>query len=432
MAALIALAPTTVAFWLAFVGIVRARPSDGLRALCALSLGALACHGIWCLQVGMAWGDWGWLDVTSGATLLGLPVGFVLCGPWGRGRVACCDFWAAAARALLPALVAARLGCWLSGCCLGALLAEPFVGKSLIVLRHPVALYEVACWLGLRPLLSRLGRDAVGPVFLLCFGLARWGTAPWRAPAPESLILSSECLASVWVMAGLAGLWALPRGAAGRMSGPRVRVGAAGLLVLAGLSITGCGAGFGEDHSNRQAIRFLAREADSLNRSGQHDAAARLMREIYRNAPHRRHAEQLAWIENDRLLAGPVAATGDAECLPRVRLIPPSRGGGENAIIEIERGECWECEEHGECGGRGTWGYAVVRGSRDPLALLEFGAAAEAPRVHRLTLPDWVAPAGPGPMTLALAFAELAGPRGYSRGWSWTLHAVSERRPDRP
>jgi hypothetical protein len=148
------------------------------------------------------------LDPTRGHSILFVPLGPLAvagCCAVGRQREI---FRRSVLRALVPALAIARLGCLAAGCCGGVASRLPWAvdATSGVGRVHPVALYELACWLLLATLLHRLPARRVAPAMLLGFGTTRLLVEPWRAPpplgepwiAPESIALSWLIMGAVW------------------------------------------------------------------------------------------------------------------------------------------------------------------------------------------------------------------------------------------
>jgi hypothetical protein len=189
-------------FWVALQAFRRCHPTPGesIRFVLGLGLSALLAHLGWAaLHLdALRAQPWAILDLSTGFTVLAVPLGLQLSG-WGAGP----RHLSAALGALPLALVTARAGCLFQDCCSGI----P-TGLSW-PLHHPTALYEMMglalLQLGVRQLSRRERfRAFVAPWVLVGFGLIRLAVEPFRAIPPLGPPSISPCaLAAGWVAVGL-------------------------------------------------------------------------------------------------------------------------------------------------------------------------------------------------------------------------------------
>jgi hypothetical protein len=176
------------------------------RFAVALGCGALAAHLGWALLHldRVAEAPMAVLDPTSGFSVLFVPLGLLIAAPWRDEPGECARFLCAGARALVPALALARVGCLLAGCCVGVPLATSALAS--LAARHPVALYELAGLGALALALQRVDPARVAPAFLLGFGALRLVLEPLRAPPPlGEPVIAPSWIAAAWLCAGT--LW---------------------------------------------------------------------------------------------------------------------------------------------------------------------------------------------------------------------------------
>lgn len=184
-------------FWLAYVRLPERRFAG------ALVVGALAAHLGWAfLHLDRVLdAPWAVADPRSGFSVLFVPLGLLGTAPWCAGSVERERFLASGARALLPGLALARLGCLVAGCCGGVALETPVLAS--LAERHPVALYELAGLAACALLLQRVDTARVAPVFLLGFGGLRLALEPLRAPPPlGEPVVDPSWLAAAWLCVG--------------------------------------------------------------------------------------------------------------------------------------------------------------------------------------------------------------------------------------
>lgn len=187
------------AFWVAWTLF----PVDSrLRFMIGLTLGALLTRVAWAGLHFSLWleAPWSLMDRSGGFSVLALPVGLLLVAPYlsapGGGQA----YRAAAARAVVPALAVARLGCVWWGCCGGRV--------SALGLAHPVAVYEVIFWFGLGLLLRRIPDSQAPGLWLVAFGAIRLGLEPLRsAPPLGPPEVDVSVLAGIWLGLGLLTLY---------------------------------------------------------------------------------------------------------------------------------------------------------------------------------------------------------------------------------
>lgn len=166
--------------------------------MAGLVVGALLAHLGWCaLHAEQVVSRPLWLlDPLSGQSLLFVPLGPLLLAHWSRMEGRDDDFLAASFRALPFALATARAGCVAAGCCEGVPLVLPCWMVSADEHRHPVAVYEIVCWLLLGIWLARRPTRVVVPAFPIGFGALRLLVEPLRA-AVDGL----EAWPPVWLIA---------------------------------------------------------------------------------------------------------------------------------------------------------------------------------------------------------------------------------------
>jgi prolipoprotein diacylglyceryltransferase len=195
------------AFWVGVALLARSQ-ERGVRSLLGLALSGALAHWGWCVQHAAAIDAQVWLDPARGATVLALPLGFLLAAPWHLGRTRVLRFLGSGWLALLPCLAVARTACLVAGCCPGRLLELAVAWGGLSLLRHPVELYEIVAWVALWWLLSRVPIERVPALFALSFGATRLLVCPLRAPASSatSAHFSPEAFAVTWIAAGLLGI----------------------------------------------------------------------------------------------------------------------------------------------------------------------------------------------------------------------------------
>ena len=194
-------------FWVG-VAMLERSPERGARSLVGLTLCGALAHAGWCVQHAGAIGLDTWLDPTRGATILALPLGFLLVAPWHLGRTRVLRFLGSCWLRLLPCLAIARSACLVAGCCSGRLL-DPAPGWGAVSMtRHPVELYEIALWGACWWLLRRMPSELVPALFALGFGMTRLLLAPLREPSSfsASADFSPELFAIVWISVGVLGI----------------------------------------------------------------------------------------------------------------------------------------------------------------------------------------------------------------------------------
>jgi hypothetical protein len=189
----------------------------------ALAVGALLAHlgwGLLHLDL-LAVAPGALLDLRAGFCVLFVPLGLFAVAPWGAGRAELERFLSAGARALVPGLALARLGCLVAGCCSGielpafdpSLLYGRAYGLAYGLLRHPVPAYELFGLGALALWLKRVEPERVAPAFMLGFGALRLALEPLRAVPPLGPpIVDARWLAAGWLVAGALWWLALVRG----------------------------------------------------------------------------------------------------------------------------------------------------------------------------------------------------------------------------
>ena len=175
---LIALDPwffPAAAFWWAVLSF--GGPSK-IRFWMGLALGGVLARLLWAGLHFPLWFEapWSLIDRTGGFCVLALPLGPFLLAPCRSTSAAARSYRAHAARALIPALALARMGCVWLGCCGGRVEIHGWT--------HPVALYEAVFWLGLACVMPRIPDRQAPGLWLFAFGAVRLLLEPLRAAPP--------------------------------------------------------------------------------------------------------------------------------------------------------------------------------------------------------------------------------------------------------
>jgi prolipoprotein diacylglyceryltransferase len=197
----------SLAFWIG-VALLARSPERGVRSVVGLAISASLAHVGWCIQHAGAIEAGIWLEPARGATVLALPLGFLLAAPWRLGNARVLRFLGTCSIALLPCLAVARTACFVADCCLGRALEHPMTWGGVSITRHPVELYEIALWVICWWILRRVAIELVPGLFALGFGVARLLLCPLRAPATSAVYahFSPEDFAAAWIAAGLIGI----------------------------------------------------------------------------------------------------------------------------------------------------------------------------------------------------------------------------------
>jgi len=182
---------------------------DGLRFVAGLGVGAILSHLGWGLLHASALvaRPTALLDLSSGYSLLFVPLGALVVAPWSTGLAAASRFIGAAHRCLPIAFAVARLGCLLEGCCAGTPISRTpgFVSAFAELAEHPTPLYEIAGWLLLHRLLARAPALYTASLAMAGIGVVRLAVEPWRAePALGAPAIGVWVFGSAWL--GLAAL----------------------------------------------------------------------------------------------------------------------------------------------------------------------------------------------------------------------------------
>lgn len=200
------------AFWLA---VARLRGEARAGQVAGLALGAAFGHAGWLLLHADRLTSVRELlaDPLRGYCVLFVPLGPALVAALQRDAAARRAFAAEAARVLPAALLCARVGCVLAGCCGGVPFDRTIDGGGLFDRfaeavgggRHPTALYDaaglLALDLGMRRARSERQRIAL---FAIGFGAIRLAVESWRASPPlGEPWIEVENVAGLWVAAGL-------------------------------------------------------------------------------------------------------------------------------------------------------------------------------------------------------------------------------------
>jgi prolipoprotein diacylglyceryltransferase len=195
------------AFWVG-VALLACSQERGVRSLLGLALGGALAHWGWCVQHATAIDAQVWLDPARGATVLALPLGFLVAAPWHLGRTCVLRFLGSGWLSLLPCLAAARAACLVAGCCPGRLLEPAVAWGGVSLHRHPVELYEIVAWVAFWCLLRRVPIERVPALFALSFGVTRLALCSLREPSSlsASAHFSPEAFAAAWIAAGVLGL----------------------------------------------------------------------------------------------------------------------------------------------------------------------------------------------------------------------------------
>ncbi|MEE3328180.1 MAG: hypothetical protein VX252_12660 [Myxococcota bacterium] len=209
------------AFW---VAVFFFRGRFGTRFIVGLVLGAMLTRLAWAGLHFSVWleAPWSLIDQSGGFCVLALPLGPLLVAPCFSAPAAAQAYRASAARALVPALAFARVGCVWLGCCEGR--------AFMLGLAHPVAAYEGFFWLGVFFVLRKVSDRKAPGLWLVAFGALRLCLEPLRAtPALGEPEVEVAWLASFWLGVGLWTLYFDGRGWACASQGVKLEVNRGGL-----------------------------------------------------------------------------------------------------------------------------------------------------------------------------------------------------------